>query len=295
MRQGETERLGDHLAGGGRAHELAAAPRRAARPAAHLGGVLQRDLVAGEPRSERLHLGRVLGLLGEQRDATRHEHRGQVRHARQRHEHRRQALVAGGDAQHPAARGQRTDEAAQHDGGVVAVGEAVQHAGRAVGAAVARVADIPGERNGAGRGEFPRGLLHQQADLPVAGMVAEGDGRAVGCADAALGAEDEELPAEHRRGRPAHAGVLGPAEEVAARHLLQTGGVQRERAGWTGRSRAQRVDRVVAGIEDGIAAHGGMTERRFGHEESQKTFSRPKEILRAPIGASGVSFTAGFL
>ena len=50
-----------------------------------------------------------------------------------------------------------------------------------------------GERQALERAQLLGGRLHQQADLPVAGVIAEGDRRAVGGADAALGAEDEEL------------------------------------------------------------------------------------------------------
>ena len=43
------------------------------------------------------------------------------------------------------------------------------------------------------RAQLLRRRLHQQADFPVAGVVAQGDGRAVGIADAAGRAEDQEL------------------------------------------------------------------------------------------------------
>jgi len=48
----------------------------------------------------------------------------------------------------------------------------------------------------------------------MAGVVAERDGRAVGRADAAERAQDEELLAAQLCGIPAHAGVLGHPEEV---------------------------------------------------------------------------------
>ena len=76
---------------------------------------------------------------------------GQVVQRGQRHHHRRQALVAGGDAEHARARRQRADQPAQHDGGVVAVGQAVHHAGRALRAAVAGVGAEAGERDAAER------------------------------------------------------------------------------------------------------------------------------------------------
>ena len=49
----------------------------------------------------------------------------------------------------------------------------------------------------------------------MAGVIAERDGRAVGRADAAVRAEDQEFLAAELRRIPAHAGVLRPAEQVA--------------------------------------------------------------------------------
>ena len=57
---------------------------------------------------------------------------------------------------------------------------------------------IRGERHDARRAQRLGGGAHEQADLPVAGVVAERDRRAVLGAQAALRAEDQEL----RRGRP---------------------------------------------------------------------------------------------
>ncbi len=53
-------------------------------------------------RADGLHLAGVLALLRQQRDAAGHQHAGQVARARQRHHHGRQALVAGGHADHAA-------------------------------------------------------------------------------------------------------------------------------------------------------------------------------------------------
>ena len=57
----------------------------------------------------------------QQRDAARNKNRRQSCRRRQRHHHGRQALVAGGNANHALARGQRAHQAAQHDRGVVAI------------------------------------------------------------------------------------------------------------------------------------------------------------------------------
>ena len=135
---------------------------------------------------------------GEQRDAAGHQHAGQIVHARQRHHHGRQSLVAGGDADDAAARGQRADQAAEDGRGIVAIGQGIEHAGGALRAAVAGVGAVGGEGDGAERLQFLGGGVHEQPDLPVAGVVAERDGRAIGGADAAVGAEDQEFLAAER-------------------------------------------------------------------------------------------------
>ena len=254
VREREAEGFGDDLARGGRAHELATAAGRATGFAAHLGGVLEGDFLAGETGREGLDLAGVLGVLGEERDAAGHENGREIGRAGEGEEHRGEALVAGGDAEHAAARGERAYQATEYDGGVVAVGEGVEHAGGAVGAAVAGIADVAGERNRAVGGERARGLLHEQAHFPVAGVVAERDGRAIGRADPALRTKNEELFPEHGGRRPAHAGVLRHAEEIAAGHAGERRGVERERARGAGGGGAQGVDGVGGGEEGG--GHG---------------------------------------
>ena len=145
-------------------------------------------------------------------------------------------------------------------GGVVAVGEGVEHAGGAVGAAVAGIAHVAGEGNRAVRGEGARGLLHEQADFPVAGVVTERDGRSVGCADAALRGENEKLFPEHRGGRPTHAGVLRHAEEIAAGHIAELVGLEREAARRPGGGGAEGVDGIGGGEKRGRHVAGGRRE-----------------------------------
>ena len=79
----------------------------------------------------------------------------------------------------------------------------------------------PANGMAAQRAQLLRRGLHEQADLPVAGVIAERDRRAVRRADAALRAEDEELRAAELARVPAHAGVLRQPEEVAAGALEQ--------------------------------------------------------------------------
>ena len=86
-------------------------------------------------------------------------------------------------------------EPPQDDGGVVAIGEAVDHAGRPLRAAVAGIGAEGGERDAAERADLLRRRLHEEADLPVPGVIAEGERRAVRVAHAAERAQDEHLRA----------------------------------------------------------------------------------------------------
>ena len=179
--QGQAQRLADHLDGGGRAQELAAAAGRAAGAAAELGGLVQR-------RSRRGRSGRrsiwtlpvsspsVGGSVTPPGTST----QGRSRQAGQGHHHRRQALVAGGHAEHALARW-----AASGSGGAT---RSRRRCGRP-GCRTCRACPACGRRRD--RCKWPaKGTApavadrlgrrpHQQADLPVAGVVAQGDRRAV--------------------------------------------------------------------------------------------------------------------
>lgn len=209
----------------------------------------------GEADGEGLDLRGVFALFGAEGGAPGDEDAREMFRAGEGHHHRGQTLVAGGDADDAATGGERTDETAEDDGGVVAVGQAVEHRGRAVGTTVARIADVAGKRSRPVGGERARGFLHEQADFPVTGVVAEGDGRAVGGADAALGAENEKFFAEQFARVPAHAGVLRQAEDVPAGGVAQHLCGEREFAGGAGRGGAQGVDRGIGGIEKSGVRH----------------------------------------
>ena len=78
------------------------------------------------------------------------EHGGNVAEAGQGHHHRRQPFVAGGHAQHALGPGDGAGQAAEHGSGVVAVGQRVEHARRALRAPVARVGAMAGVGDAAG-------------------------------------------------------------------------------------------------------------------------------------------------
>ena len=221
VRNREPEGLGDDLRGGSGSEELTAATGGRAGAAAEVGGLVERDELVRETRSQRLHGACVLAAPGRQRDPSGDDCSREVAERSDRHQHRRQALVAGADADHAPAVRQAAHEPAQHECRVVAVGQRVEHAGRALRPAVARVRDVCGERQPAEAVELHRGLANEQSDLPVAGVVAERDGRAVVGANAAERREEQELVASDLRRLPAHAGVLREAEHVAGRALLQ--------------------------------------------------------------------------
>jgi hypothetical protein len=217
MRERHAQRLADHLRGSGGAQELASAAGRRASAAQHIGGILQGHLTACEARSGGLHFAGVLAIRRLQGDAAGNQNAGERARGGESHHHRREALVASGHTDYTAARGQGTDQAAEDAGGVVAVSQRVEHAGGALRAAVAGVGAVGGEGDGPERFELPGRGFHEQADFPVAGVVAERDGRAVGRADASVSAEYEDFLAPERGRIPAHTGVLRPSEDVARR------------------------------------------------------------------------------
>ena len=174
-----------------------------------------------EPRAEALDLARILGVACRQRHAARHDHARQLLRPRKRQHRRRQSLVAGGDAEHTGRRRQRSDQPPHHDRRVVPIGEAVEHAGRALCSPVAGVAAVDGERHGSCRAERFRRAAHQQSDLPMAGVIAECDRLALLRAQAAHRADDDVLRSAEGVRTPAHAGVLGQPEDVAARLIAQ--------------------------------------------------------------------------
>ena len=112
-------------------------------------------------------------------------------HGGERHHHGGEAFVAGGDTDDAAARGQGADQAAEDSGGIVAIGQAVEHAGSALGAAVARIGDEARERDRAESGEFLGAFANLETDLPVAGVIAEGDGFSVFVSKSAQSRENQ--------------------------------------------------------------------------------------------------------
>ncbi len=106
------------------------------------GRIVQADQIVGKARADGLHRAGVLRVLARQGHAAGHDDAGQVVATGQGHHGRGQSLVARCDAHDALAQRQRTDQPAHGDGGVVAVGKAVEHADGALRASVARVADI---------------------------------------------------------------------------------------------------------------------------------------------------------
>jgi hypothetical protein len=218
-----------------------------------------------ETGSEGLHLAGVFAVRRRQRDAARHDHARQSVRPGDRHHHGRQALVAGRDADDADARRERPDQTAQHHRGVVAIRQRVHHAGRALRPPVTWIGHVTGERHAQRAAQLLRRGAHQQADLPVAGVITEGERAAVVLADAALRAEDQDLGPPHRVGLPAHARVQRPAEEIAAGTFQQVGGFERQ---GTGRAGLGGDD----GLEDGEVGFAGTQrvggQRRRRHLQS---------------------------
>ncbi len=255
MWQREAERLADDLRRGRRPEELAATTGRAARAAAELRGLVERQLAVGEARADRLHLARILAVCRWQRDATRHQHARQLAHGDESEHHGRQALVASRHAQHAAAGGQRADESPEHLRRIVAVREAVHHADRSLRAAVTGIGTVCGEWQRRECAELLGRRLHQEADFPVSGVVAECDRGAVGAANTAIGAEHQVLRTTELARIPAHAGVLRETEDVSARALEKHLGRQ-----WKPARRARagglHGENAGLGIDDALERDG---------------------------------------
>jgi len=219
-----------------------------------------------EPDANRLHASSVLPLGGRKRDSARHEDAGEIAAAGQRHHHRGEALVARCDAEHAAARRERSDQSSEHRRGIVAERQTVEHRGRALGSAVARVGTRRRERHGAGLPEHVRGRFNEQPDFPVSRVIAERDWCAVGGANATVRGQHQELPATERGGIPAHSRVLAPAEQVTGREFAQHLGGERQGPGGTSRTRRDVENRRIVGVEridnhGPIISHGTHRER----------------------------------
>ncbi len=214
MRQSESKRLGNHLAGCGGAEELASSAGRRAGAATNLGGILQCDLILSEARADGLDFSGILSRLRQKRHASGNKNGWLLSSRRQSHHHGGQTLVAGGDADDSFAGGQRSHQAAQDNRGVVAKGERVHHAGCALGAAVAGVGAGAGEGDSMQGFQFASCFRHQETDFPVAGVETEGDGLSAVGAQAAVGAEDQKLRIEQAIRVPAHTGILTQAEKI---------------------------------------------------------------------------------
>jgi hypothetical protein len=174
---------------------VAAVPRNWHPPPglAHVGSVLQCDLLLGEARSDGLHLACVLALVGQQRDAAGDQNRGHRPCRRQGHHHGRQSLVTSGHAQHAFAGRKGSHEAAQDNSRIVAIGQRIHHARGALGAPVAGIGACPRERHCMQHLQFPRCLGDQQADLVVPGVKSKSDGAPVFAAQAAMCTQDQEF------------------------------------------------------------------------------------------------------
>ena len=170
----------------------------------------------------------------------------------QSHHHRGQALIAGGNADDAFAGRQRTDETTQHDGGIVAKRQRIQHAGGALRAAIAGISASAGKGNGAHAFQLARCFRHQQSHFPVSRVEAECDGFTVCGAQATVRAEDEKLGIEKSCRVPTHAGTLGQTEEIS-RGLCE----QHLCGQWQKSGRARRMggDAVEVGV--GCLQNGG--------------------------------------
>ena len=253
--------------------------------AAKFGGFLERNLAVGKAGTDGLDLGRVLAIAGWERDAAGDEYTRQIVHRRQRHHHGREPFVTRGDTEHSPARRQGTDESAKDLGGIIAVREAIHHADGSLRSTVARIGDETGKRDAVMGSQLLGGRLHEQSDLPVTRVVAQSDGRSVGSADASLRAEDEEFFAAQLHRVPAHADVVSPAEEIAARRMPQQLLRQRQRAGRAGGTGLHVVNRRI-GFKQGRGRHRAARRIRKNvrfRKQEPPWFTDPWGLVLRPL------------
>ena len=230
----------------------------------------QRDLAVRVAGADRLHLAGVLAVARRQRHAARARARTAGRASPA------SAIIIAGrplsqvaTPSTPRARRQRADQPAEDDRRVVAVRQAVQHARRALRAAVARVG-ARRRRTGSppSRLNSSAAASIEQADLPVPGVVAERDRRAVVGADAAVRARGSGT-----RGRRASAGS-SPCRRSASARTGRRAGQSRSISSVSG-SEPPRPRGVRADVEDG------------GVVRASKGLSATGHCQRASVSAAG--------
>ena len=228
----------------------------------------------GEARADRLHCASVLRALGRQGHAAGHDNAGQVAAAGQGDHRGRQPLVAGGHAQYAIARRQGADHAPHHQGGVIAISQAVHHAARALRAPVAGVGAINGEGNRVLGADGLRRFFDEQADLPMSGVIPKRDRAAVFGAQAAFGADDHILLAVDLFGMPAHGHILRHREEVAAGFIEQHVFIEWQRAFPTLPAGARRPQQLRPAVD--VLVHVFVSY--FSTERSETIFHPPTAV-----------------
>ena len=215
MRQGQSQRLADDLRSGRGAEKLASAAGRCAGAASHFGRVFQRDLLLRKARADGLHFARILARLGQERDAAGDQHRGQ------RACDASAIIIAGRPLSQVATPSTPLRVGSERMSRRSTMAASLRNGSESIMPVVPCVRPSQGSVQAPAKGaacsglQLARGFGDQQADFPVAGVKTERDGLPIFSAHAAVRAENEELGIEQPRGLPAHAGVLGEAEEIS--------------------------------------------------------------------------------
>src|ERR1017187_595575 len=204
MGQREPKRLSNYLRGCGCAKKLATTARRGASATTYLRRILERNLPLREAHTDGLHLARIFARFGKERHSSRNEDTRQRAGRSERHHHRGQALVAGRHSDNPFARRQRTHQSPEHDSGIIAVGQRIQHPVRPLSAAVARIGACACVWDAVLIAEFAGGLGYQESYLPMARVEAKRNRRSVLRAHSAMSAEDQKLRVKQARRFPTH-------------------------------------------------------------------------------------------
>ena len=176
------------------------------------------------PSTNGLNLSQIFSIPGGKGNAARYNDAWQIGAASQCEHHGWQAFVAGSDSQDTSSRWKRPNQSPEHDRCIVAIWERVKHADCPLRSSIARVAHKACKRNAPSFAEPLGCRLHHQPHFPMTGVVPQSDGLPILASNTPLRAQQQELRPHHFLDVPAHSGILGPTEKVAARpspqHLI---------------------------------------------------------------------------
>ncbi len=203
-----------------------------------------------EPSPDGLNPSRVLAFIGQHRDAARHQHARQIMHGSKRHHHCRQPFVASRNAKNSLARRQRSYQSSKNSRSIVAIRQAIEHSGSALGAPVAGIGAVSRKRYSAGRLQLRRSRLHQESNLPMPSVIPESNRSPIGRTNPTMCRKNQKLFRAQFRSIPPHPGILSPSKQIPRRPLPKNFRGQRQRTNRPSRVTLDIVKRRIRSIKE---------------------------------------------